>query len=387
MTKRIINFTFVRMDDIKMVDLTGQYLRLKKEIDASIQSVLDSGIFIKGPEVSAFAGRLGRFLDVEHVIPCANGTDALQIALMALDLNPGDEVITTPFTFIATVEVIALLGLKPVFVDIDAATFNMDPEKLEAAITDRTRAIIPVHLFGQSAAMSKIIEVADSHGIPIIEDAAQAIGAEYKGSSWQKCGTMGTMGTFSFFPSKNLGAYGDGGAICTNDPDLARKMKLIANHGSKDKYYYETVGMNSRLDAIQAAILNAKLDHLEDFIRRRIVAADRYDRFLADCPSVALPSRDENARHVFHQYTIKVLENRDGMKDALAKRHIPSAVYYPKPLHTQKAYLAYGYNAGDFPIAEKSCDLVLSLPMHTELTEAQQAFIAENIIVLSKSIE
>ncbi|MEZ5055796.1 MAG: DegT/DnrJ/EryC1/StrS family aminotransferase [Saprospiraceae bacterium] len=366
---------------IQMVDLQTQYQKIKKEVDAAIQEVMDTGMFVNGPAVKEFCDNLASFLDVKHVIPCANGTDALQIALMALDLKPGDEVITCPFTFVATVEVIALLGLKPVFVDVDPDTYNMDVQKLKAAITEKTKAIIPIHLFGQGADMEPIMKIADEHGIPVVEDNAQAIGADYyfKDGKSQKLGTIGKIGCTSFFPSKNLGAFGDGGAMFTNDDALADRLRMIVNHGMKVRYYHDDIGVNSRLDAMQAAVLNVKLKHLETYNEARREAANFYDSLLMDKPDVQTPVRSVFSSHVFHQYTLKIEGKRDQVAKHLQESGIPHGIYYPVPLHVQKAYDGYGYKAGDFPVSETLAEKVLSLPMHTELDESLQKFIIEKL--------
>ncbi len=362
-----------------MVDLQGQYQRLKPEIDAAIQEVLDSSHFIGGPQVARFADQLATYLNAGHVIPCANGTDALQLALMALDLQPGDEVITTPFTFIATAEVIALLGLTPVFVDCRPDSFNIDPDAIAEAITRRTRCIIPVHLFGQAANMEAILHLTENTDIYVVEDNAQAIGADYAFTNGvtQKVGTIGQIGTTSFYPSKNLGCYGDGGALFTNDDQLADRIRLLANHGMKTRYYHDEVGINSRLDAIQAAILSVKLRHLDDFAKARQQAAARYDEVLSTLPGVTIPHRVPYSNHVFHQYTVKLDYSRQEIQQALSAAGISSAIYYPVPLHLQKAYSRYGYQEGDFPVAEMLAEKLLSLPIHTELTEAAQSRILQ----------
>ena len=368
---------------IQLVDLQTQYQRLKPEIDAAMQHVVDHAQFIGGAAVSTFSKNLSKYLNVKHVIPCANGTDALQIALMALDLQPGDEVITTPFTFVATVEVVALLGLRPVFVDIHPDTFNIDETKLAAAITPRTRAIVPVHLFGQCANIEAIMQIAAQHdNITVIEDNAQAIGAHIITSDGNRvaAGTVGHIGTTSFFPSKNLGCYGDGGAIFTNDDTLAKKINLIANHGSSEKYYYQSIGVNSRLDGIQAAVLNVKLAHLDDFNRRRQAAAALYCQLLADVEGVTLPVVAPFSTHVWHQFTLRVSAARRGLiQQLLTAQGIPSAIYYPVSLHVQEAYRHYSYKLGDFPVSEKACREVLSLPMHSEMDTETLHFICEAI--------
>ena len=366
---------------IPMVDLQGQYQKLKPELDIAFQNVLDSCYFVGGPQVKSFSDHLASYLGVRHVIPCGNGTDALQLALMALDLKPGDEVITCPFTFVATVEVIALLGLKPVFVDCESDTFNIDPQKVAEAITDRTRCIIPIHLFGQSANMEAILEVVGARDIYIVEDNAQAIGADYiyTDGRRQKAGTIGHIGTTSFFPSKNLGCYGDGGALFTNDDQLAERIRMYGNHGMKVRYYHDTIGINSRLDALQAAVLNVKLPYLDQYNVARQTAANYYDEALSALPGVTIPPRATYSNHVFHQYTIQVETQRDSVHSALSAAGISSGIYYPVPLHLQKAYTQYGYGEGDFPIAEMLASKVLSLPIHSELNETIQHRIVEAI--------
>jgi dTDP-4-amino-4,6-dideoxygalactose transaminase len=370
------------MKEIRMVDLKGQYDRIKTEIDSSIQSVIDSTAFIRGPEVSAFEEELAAYMGVRNVTGCANGTDALQVAMMALDLKPGDEVISTDFTFIATVEVIALLGLKPVFVEPEADTFNISPEAIEKAISPRTRAIIPVHLFGQSADMEEIIRIARKNNLYIIEDNAQALGSEYifADGSRKKAGTIGDIGCTSFFPSKNLGCFGDGGAIFTNDDGMAKRIRSITNHGSTVKYYHDDVGVNSRLDTLQAAVLRAKLRYLDEYNNARRNAASFYDRRLTGLSGVEIPLRSDKSSHIFHQYTIKTdPELRDELKDFLAGKNIPSMVYYPVPMHLQKAYHSVEMIDEEFPVTNELCRSVLSLPMHTELTIDQLKYICDNI--------
>lgn len=366
-----------------MVDLQSQYKRLKTEIDSEIQKVLENSSYINGPAVQEFAADLEKYLDVKHVIPCGNGTDALQIAMMALSLKPGDEVITTTFTFIATAEVIALLGLTPVLVDVLEDTMNIDPEAIRNAITPKTKAIIPVHLFGQCANMDEIMAIADEHNLIVIEDNAQAIGANYtfKNGSIKKAGTIGHIGCTSFFPSKNLGAYGDGGAIFTNDDQLAEQMRAVANHGMKVRYYHDYVGINSRLDSIQAAILKVKLPHLDDFAKARNYAANYYNSAFASCKKITTPVTASFTDHVFHQYTL-VLNGVDrvGLQKHLNDKGISNAVYYPVPLHQQKAYRNDRYKDGDFPIAEKLAANVISLPIHTEMTEKQLKYITDAVL-------
>jgi UDP-2-acetamido-2-deoxy-ribo-hexuluronate aminotransferase len=369
--------------EIRMVDLTGQYAKIKNEIDTAIQVVIDSASFIKGKEVKLFEASLASYLGTSHVISCGNGTDALQAAIMALDLQPGDEIITTPFTFVATVEVIKLLCLKPVLVDIDPGTFNIDEEKITKAITSHTKAIIPVHLFGQCSNMEKITEIALKNNLFIIEDAAQALGTDYYFSDGKKkkAGTIGTIGCTSFFPSKNLGAFGDGGAIFTNDPELSKKLRLIVNHGMEKKYYYESIGVNSRLDTLQAAILNVKLKYLDDYNKARQKAAGFYDSALQDVRNITIPAKSTYSSHIYHQYTLKIGNGkRDALHLHLEKNKIPVMIYYPISLHSQPAYLDLDYKAGDFPVSENICKEVLSLPMHTELDDEQLNFIIEKVI-------
>lgn len=366
-----------------MVDLKAQYEKLEGEIDQAIKSVLKSTAFIKGPEVKLFEEGLQRYLGAGHVISCANGTDALQIALMALDLNKGDEVITTNFTFISTVEVVALLGLKIVLVDPDPDTYNISVDEIRKAMTPRTRAIVPVHLFGQCADMESIMELARQNNLYIIEDAAQATGTEYifPDKTRKKAGTIGTIGTTSFFPSKNLGCYGDGGAMFTNDDALAKKLRSIANHGMKVKYHHDDIGVNSRLDTLQAAILNVKLKYLDDFNSARRMAANFYDKALAGCDSLILPERSPFSTHIFHQYTIRVKHGkRDDLKKYLDSVHIPSMVYYPGPLHIQEAYRYLGYSGSGFPVTSDLCRSVLSLPMHPDLEHEQLDHITSSIL-------
>lgn len=370
------------MEKIHMVDLQTQYQRLKPEIDEAMSKVLESCYFVNGPQVKEFALNLASYLDVKQVIPCGNGTDAIQIALMALGLQPGDEVITTPFTFVATAEVIALLRLKPVFVDIHPDTFNIDENQLEKAITPQTKCIIPVHLFGQVANMEAIMKIAALHNLFVIEDNAQAIGAEYHFSDGQvkKSGTIGHIGTTSFFPSKNLGCYGDGGAIFTNDDSLSEKIRMICNHGSTVRYYHDEIGVNSRLDALQAAVLNVKLKYLDEFGQARQKAAKVYSKLLAGVEGIKTPVTAAYSAHVFHQYTLILEHGRDIVRKALQDKGIPTGVYYPVPLHLQKAYKDSGYQKGDFPISEIVAKQVLSLPMHPELTEEMQAYIIKELL-------
>lgn len=358
----------------QMVDLAGQYKKIKPEVDAAIQEVLTNTTFINGPAVKQFQENLEKYLGVKHVIPCANGTDALQVALMALDLKPGDEVITTSFTFIATAEVIALLQLTPVLVDVYPDTYNIDLEAIEKAITPKTKAIIPVHLFGQTADMHNIKQIATKHNLFIIEDNCQAIGADYtcpESGKTKKSGTLGHIGCTSFFPSKNLGCYGDGGALFTNDDELAAKMRIVVNHGMEVRYYHDYVGVNSRLDSIQAAILDVKLKHLNEYSIARQKAAAFYNKAFANNPKLITPATAPFTTHVFHQYTLVLKDvDRNGLMAHLADKGIASAVYYPVPLHLQKAYIDPRYKKGDFPITEWLSDSVISLPIHTELTES-----------------
>ncbi|MBI9062297.1 MAG: DegT/DnrJ/EryC1/StrS family aminotransferase [Marinilabiliaceae bacterium] len=365
-----------------MVDLQTQYKRLQADIDTAMQSVLQSTAFINGPAVKTFQQNLADYLHVKHVIPCANGTDALQIALMALRLKPGDEVITSTFTFIATVEVIALLQLKPVLVDVDPHTFTLIPAEVEKAITPKTKAIIPVHLFGQGADMNRISQIAKDHQLFIVEDSAQSIGANYicDGES-SKLGTLGNVGCTSFFPSKNLGCFGDGGACFTNNDELAAQMRMIVNHGSQKKYYHKVIGVNSRLDTIQAAVLDVKLKHLDDFNKRRQRAADYYDAAFKNHNELTTPHRQEDSDHIFHQYTLKVANGkRDALQAHLKEAGIPSMVYYPVPLHQQEAFAEFASTDQSFSNAEQLSREVLSLPMHTELTEIQLTHITDTIL-------
>jgi dTDP-4-amino-4,6-dideoxygalactose transaminase len=371
------------MKNIQMVDLRGQYLKIKDEIDAGIQEVIDSCAFVNGPAVKDFQAGLEEYLGVRHVIPCANGTDALQVAMMALGLRPGDEVIAPSFTFIATAEVIALLGLTPVLVDVEPGTFNIDPLAVERAITPKTKAIVPVHLFGQCANMEALQEIAGKHGLFIIEDACQAIGADYiyKDGTRKKAGAMGEIGCTSFFPSKNLGCYGDGGAIFTNDDKLAEDMRAIVNHGMKIRYYHDMIGVNSRLDSIQAAVLRVKLRHLDEYASERRRAAYYYDRAFEKSDVLQIPERYQNSTHVFHQYTLVAKGiDRDKLQHHLAGRDIPAMIYYPVPLHMQKAYIDPRYKEGDFPVTEMLSKRVISLPMSTELDEEQLEYITASVI-------
>ena len=366
---------------IQMVDLKSQYARLKNDIDIAIQECLDTSSFIGGKAVEKFENDLAKYLGIKHVISCANGTDALQIALMALDLKRGDEVIVPAFTYVATAEVIGLLGLIPVMVDVNEHDFNIDVHKLERKITPRTKAIVPVHLFGQSCDIDAIADICRPRGIKIIEDNAQSIGSEYiSESNRAKTGTIGHIGCTSFFPSKNLGCYGDGGAIFTNDRNLADKIRMIAHHGQSKKYYHDIIGVNSRLDAIQASILNVKLRELDDFISRRQMVASFYDQKISGINDLHIPSRKSNTNHVFHQYTLRIKSNRrDELKKHLAEIGIPSMIYYPIPLYKQNAYKSY-YDGPPLRVTEMLCKQVLSLPIHTEMTEDQLQYICENVI-------
>ena len=366
------------MKKIQMVDQ-----HIKAEVDKGINEVIESAAFIKGPKVAQFQANLEEYTGAKHVITVGNGTDALQIALMALGLKPGDEVITPTFTFIATAEVVALLGLTPVVVDVDWETMNISIEGIRKAITPKTKAIVPVHLFGQCADMEQIMSIAREYDIYVVEDACQAIGAEYTFSTGVKrqAGTMGHIGCTSFFPSKNLGCYGDGGAIFTNDDELAQKMKAVANHGCFVRYHHDFVGVNSRLDSIQAAILDAKLPHLNEYIAARQRAAAYYDKAFANNAHILIPGREAASTHVYHQYTLRLINvNRDAVREQLAALDIPAMIYYPIPLHLQKAYQDPRYLPGDFPVAERLAACVLSLPMHTELDEEQLQYITRNLL-------
>jgi dTDP-4-amino-4,6-dideoxygalactose transaminase len=370
-----------------MVDLQGQYRNIQHQIDAKIKEVLASASFINGDEVKDFQKELASYLQVTHVIPCGNGTDALQIAMMGLGLKPGDEVITVDFTFAATVEVIALLGLKPVLVDVDPDTFTMDIQKLKEAITSKTKAIVPVHLFGQCANMEAILKIAKEHHLYVIEDTAQAIGADYifTDGTQKKAGTMGVVGTTSFFPSKNLGAYGDGGALFTNDDDLAEKLRSIVNHGMSKRYYYDRIGVNSRLDNLQAAVLRIKLPLLDTYADARQKAAAYYDNAFKNCDSIIIPKRSAVSTHVFHQYTIKVKEeDRDGLHEYLKEHEVPNAIYYPVPLHQQEAYKHFRFDLEKLQTTVELCKTVLSLPMHTELDEEQLEYISSKVLEFIK---
>ena len=371
------------MHPIQMVDLKRQYAKIKAEVDLGIHEVLDSSAYINGKAVGEFAKELAAYVGVKHVIPCANGTDALQISMMALDLQPGDEVITPSFTYVATTEVIALLRLKPVFVEVDPKTFCIDPQSIEAAITPKTKAIVPVHLYGQSANMEEIMAIAKKHNLPVIEDNAQAIGSDYRfaDGTLKKTGSIGTIGCTSFFPSKNLGCYGDGGAIFTNDDSLASRLQMIANHGQSKRYYHDMVGCNSRLDTIQAAVLRVKLRVLDQYIDARRQAAAFYDNAFAGHAKITVPFREPNSKHVFHQYTL-ILNNadRDGLNQFLADNGIPSMIYYPVPAHRQKMFDAFGGSSYELKMTDWLTERVISLPMHTELDQEQLSFITGKVL-------
>lgn len=374
------------MKKIQMVDLQGQYDAIKDQINTSLQEIMQTSAFINGPEVQKFQKELEDYLGVKHVIPCANGTDALQIAMMGLDLKPGDEVITADFTFAATVEVIALLQLTPVLVDVEPDSFNIDPEAIKRAITPRTKAIVPVHLFGQTANMDAIMEIAKEHNLYVIEDNAQAIGANFHPAEGeiQKTGAIGHVGSTSFFPSKNLGCYGDGGAIFTNDDELAHTLRGIVNHGMYERYHHDVVGVNSRLDSMQAAVLRAKLPKLDQYNDARKASAKKYDEAFRGQEHIQIPFRSgSDDTHVFHQYTLKITNGkRDALVKHLNEKGIPCGVYYPIPLHSQKAYKDERYNEADFPVTNQLVQEVISLPMHTELTDDQIALITETVIDL-----
>ena len=371
------------MRPIQMVDTRTQYHKIKPEVDKAVIDVMESTAFINGKPVQEFATNLSSYLDVKHSIPCANGTDALQIAMMALGLQPGDEVITPSFTYIATTEVIALLKLTPVFVEVDAQTFCMDTAALEKAIGPKTKAIVPVHLYGHAAPMEPIMAIAKKHNLYVIEDNAQAIGCNYTFSDGakKKTGTIGQIGTTSFYPSKNLGAFGDGGAIFTNDDGLAAKMKMIANHGQSKRYYHDVVGCNSRLDTLQAAILDIKLKHLDEYIAARRKAADFYDKAFADCSKIKTPFRAAYSDHAFHQYTL-ILEgvDRNGLNQHLADNNIPSMIYYPVPGHKQKMFEEFNVASQVMPVTDWLTERVISLPIHTELDEEQMSFITQKVL-------
>ena len=371
------------MDLIQMVDLKKQYQKIKPEADKAVMGVIESAAIINGKPVQDFAQNLAKYLGVKHVIPCGNGTDALQIAMMALDLKPGDEVITPSFTYIATTEVVALLQLTPVFVDVNSQTFCMDPRAFEAAITPKTKMVVPVHLYGHTAEMDEILAIAKRHNLYVVEDTAQALGADYTFPNGQvkKSGTMGDVGCTSFFPSKNLGCYGDGGAMFTNDDALAEKLRMIANHGQKVRYYHEMVGCNSRLDTIQAAILDIKLTHLDEYAEARRAVATVYDQAFTGNKKITIPFRAQNITHVFHQYTLIVNEvNRDELVDFLAKNGVPSMIYYPVPAHRQKMFEAFGGSSFTLPQTDWLTQRVISLPIHTEMEAEQQDFIIKKVL-------
>lgn len=372
---------------IHMVDTIGQYQKIQREVNEAVLRVIGTGPFIGGAEVSAFQQELAAYLDARHVITCGNGTDALQVAMMALNLQPGDEVITASFTYVATAEVIALLKLTPVLVEVNPDTFTIDPNAIEKAITSRTKAIVPIHLYGQCADMEPIMEIAKKNDLFVIEDVAQAIGAEYifKNGKKAKAGTIGTVGCTSFYPSKNLGAYGDGGAIYTNDDQLGKRLKMIANHGQSVQYIHDEIGVNSRLDAIQAAILRIKLRHLDEYAAARNKAAAYYDKAFANHPKIKIPVRSINSSHVFHQYTLTLNgADRNKLKEHLASKDIPAMIYYPLPLHHQKAYRNQRYKDDDFPYTLSLCKNVISLPMHTELDEETLKYISDSVLEFVK---
>jgi len=365
-----------------MVDLIAQYQDIKTEIDHALLSVVEKAQFINGPEVQAFEKELANYLGAKHVIPVANGTDALQIALMALGLKPGDEVITPSFTYIATTEVMALLGLKPIFVDVDPDTFCIDHRLIEAAITPKTKAIVPVHLYGQAAPMNEIMAIAQKHNLFVVEDNAQAIGCDYSltENKTAKTGTIGTIGCTSFFPSKNLGCYGDGGSMNTNDDALAEKIRMIANHGQSKRYYHDVVGCNSRLDSVQAAVLRIKLPKLNEYNQKRREVADRYDAFFAEFKQVKAPVRAPQSKHVFHQYTVQLEGvNRDELQSFLAMRNVPSMIYYPVPAHKQKMFAHFGSADTQLPVTDWLTERVISFPIHTHMTQEQQAYICASV--------
>jgi UDP-2-acetamido-2-deoxy-ribo-hexuluronate aminotransferase len=381
------------MRPVQMVDTKTQYQNIKSEVDSAVVQVMESSAFINGKPVQDFAANLAAYLGIKHTIPCGNGTDALQIAMMALDLQPGDEVITPSFTYIATTEVIALLRLTPVFAEVDPKTFCIDPAELEKMITPKTKAIVPVHLYGQAAPMEEIMAIAKKHNLYVIEDNAQAIGCDYTFSDGtkKKTGTIGHIGATSFYPSKNLGAFGDGGAIFTNDDALAGKLKMIANHGQSRRYYHDMVGCNSRLDTMQAAILDIKLKHLDEYNAARRAAADYYDKAFANHPKIKTPFRAAYSRHVFHQYTLLLEDGgnssklRQGLNDFLAGHKIPSMIYYPVPGHRQKMFAHFGANSQDMPVTDWLTERVISLPVHTELDEEQLQFITTKVLDYLKS--
>jgi len=371
------------MRKISMVDLKSQYEKIKPQIDSAINEVINATAFINGPAVKEFQTSLENYLGVKHVIPCANGTDALQISMMALGLKPGDEVIAPSFTFIATAEVIALLGLTPVLVDVEPETFNISTDAIVKAITPKTKAIVPVHLFGQTADMDEIMAIARKYNLFVIEDACQSIGSDYQDSDgkWRKSGTMAEVGCTSFFPSKNLGCFGDGGAIFTNNDALAAKIRVIVNHGMTVRYYHDEIGVNSRLDSIQAAILKVKLNYLDKYIQARQQLANAYNAAFEAHPEIIVPAKSAKSTHVFHQYTLQIKGNkRNQLQEYLTSKDIPAMIYYPVPIHLQKAYLDPRYKQGDFPVTERLIDTVISLPMHTEMDEEQIAYITSSVL-------
>ena len=371
------------MRPIQMVDTHSQYLAIKSEVDAAIHEVLDTAAYINGKAVQQFTQSLGEYLQVKHTIPCANGTDALQIAMMALGLQPGDEVITPSFTYIATTEVVALLKLTPVFVEVDPQTFCIDPESVRKAITPKTKAIVPVHLYGHAAPMEEIMAIANEHGLYVIEDNAQAIGCDYTFSDGtkKKTGTIGTIGATSFYPSKNLGAYGDGGAIFTNDDALAHQMKMIANHGQQKRYYHEVVGCNSRLDSIQAAVLNIKLKKLDQYNAARQAVAAFYNKSFENNPSIVTPFVADYSTHVYHQYTLQLKAvDREGLVAYLAEHKIPSMIYYPVPGHKQDMFASFGLKEILLPVTDELTNSVVSLPIHTEMNEEQLNYICTHVL-------
>lgn len=368
---------------IQMVDLKSQYFKIKEEIDRALLGAVEAGAFINGPQVKTFTGNLEKFNKVERVVTCGNGTDALQIAMMGLNFKPGDEVIVPAFTYVATVEVIALLGLNPVFIDVKEDTFELDYDQIENLVTEKTVGIIPVHLFGQVSNMEAILKVAKKYNIAVIEDTAQAMGAEYIYENGTKAfaGTIGDIGTTSFFPSKNLGCFGDGGALFTQNKELGELLHMIANHGQRKKYHHEVIGVNSRLDTVQAAILDVKLKYLNDYSQARQKVAQKYDQAFHSLSGLVIPTRVAYSTHVFNQYTCRV-ENgkRDKLKSYLQEKGIPTMVYYPIPVHLQDAYKIYGYHKGDFPVAERLCEEVISFPIHTEMKVDVQEYIIENVL-------
>ncbi len=372
------------MKKIQMVDLISQYEDIKEEVKAEFDRVLDTAMFINGPLVKEFQADLEAYLDVKHVIPCANGTDALQVIMMAYNFPKGAEVLVPSYTYVATVEVIALLGFKPVFVEAYPDSFNIDIEDLESKITDNSVAIVPVHLYGQCADMERLMEVAERNNLVVLEDTAQAIGADYTYADGRtvKAGTIGNAGATSFFPSKNLGCYGDGGAVFTNDDELASKIRMIVNHGQSKRYYHDSIGVNSRLDSLQAAVLKVKLKHLDRYNAARRAVADRYDKAFGATGVITSPYRSPFSTHVFHQYTVKLADgiDRDGLNAFLTEEGIPSMIYYPVPNHLQKAYQYYGYQKGDFEVTEDLCSRVISFPIHTEMEDEQQELIISKVI-------